>query len=118
MSQIENILAQISAKTNERLKLQAQANKLDEEAKALSDQLTKLGAKTGSYGAYFLTATTKKVPVAQDWPSFWSYIRENNAFELLHKRVTEKAAMERINAGESIPGVSTADKVSYTITGG
>jgi len=44
-----------------------------------------------------------------NWDALWSYIRENNAFELLHKRLTDSAVKERWDAGEEVPGVEKVD---------
>jgi hypothetical protein len=114
---VEDILSQITAKTVERLKLQKQADKLDEEAKALTDKLNALGVVTGTYGRFLVERKAKPTPKADDWAQVWSYIRENNAFDLLHKRLTETAVMARFNAQEPIPGISLDDKITYKITG-
>ncbi len=45
----------------------------------------------------------------EDWDALWSYIRENDAFELLHKRLTDSAVKERWDAGEEVPGVEKVD---------
>jgi hypothetical protein len=116
-NEIETILSQIASKTVERLKIQKQADKLEEEAKALTAKLDSLGVVTGTYGRFEVERKSKPVPRTEDWTKVWAYIRENNAFDLLHKRLTETAVMARFNANEPIPGIVTDDKVTYKITG-
>jgi hypothetical protein len=44
-------------------------------------------------------------PVAGDWALIYDYIQENQAFDLLQRRLTEKAIKDRWEDGLSIPGV-------------
>ena len=57
---------------------------------------------------------TKPVPQVSEWNDFYTYIRKNNAFELLQRRPSESAVKERMDAGERVPGVTIfqAKKVS------
>ena len=47
--------------------------------------------------------------IAGDWPLIHEYIRENDAFDLLHKRLTDSAIILRKEDGVDIPGVSLMD---------
>jgi len=55
-------------------------------------------------------------PVAENWNELWQYIKENDAWELLHKRITTTAVRERWNDGIAVPGVgkSTVYKLSVS----
>lgn len=44
--------------------------------------------------------------IASDWPAVHAYIREHDAFDLLHKRLTDSAVMLRKDDGVDVPGVS------------
>jgi hypothetical protein len=55
-------------------------------------------------------------PVANDWLAVWEYIRENDAFELLHRRLTNTAVKERWDAGIEIPGVGRTDVYKLTVS--
>jgi len=44
-------------------------------------------------------------PKATDWPAVYEYVKENDAFHLLHKRLTTTAVRELWEAGEVVPGV-------------
>lgn len=63
-----------------------------------------------------VTLTSKSKPVVDDWNQLYSYIRRNDAFELLHRRLTEAAVTEREEAGEVIPGISHFPIDDITIT--
>jgi hypothetical protein len=52
-----------------------------------------------------VTLVTKDKPTVTDWPALYLYIGQHKAFELLQRRVTESAVMERWAEGEAIPGV-------------
>lgn len=50
----------------------------------------------------FFTMRTKERAQVIDWPSFYEYIKTNDAFDLLQRRVNEAAIEER---GGEVPGV-------------
>jgi hypothetical protein len=60
--------------------------------------------------------TTKKVPTVQDWDAFYKYVKKNNAWELLQRRVNDQAVYDRWDAGKVIPGVGEFTTVSVSVT--
>lgn len=74
-------------------------------------KLTSLGGNNG-----ITTLQIKKKPQAQDWTLVWEFIRERNAFHLLHKRLTEEAVKEYWSEGIPIPGVIEVDIYDLTIS--
>jgi hypothetical protein len=58
-------------------------------------------------GGTHITATIqyKIVPTVSDWEMFYQYIKDNDAFDLLQKRVGVKAVAVRWEDELSIPGV-------------
>ena len=58
-------------------------------------------------GGKLLTVTlVKKIkPQAADWADLYEFIQANGAFDLLHRRLTEKAVKDRWENGEVLPGV-------------
>ena len=66
-----------------------------------------LSSGTDVIGGRVLTVTLvkKSKPSAQDWGAIYDYIKEHDAFDLLHRRLTEKAVKERWDAEENVPGV-------------
>jgi len=53
-------------------------------------------------------------PLVEDWPQVYAYIKENDAWEFLHKRITIAAVKERWEAGEVVPGVTS--RTEYTLS--
>lgn len=112
--------------------------KLEEEKKALSRDFSKketvLKGKIAAYEAHLVSEFGKKkingakgkfakmevkkqdLPTVKDWSKFYSYIKENNAFDLLQKRVSTAAWNERIEDGKTIPGVETFKKTKISLT--
>lgn len=92
--------------------------KADKHAKALKTQeneveaeiieelqkagLSKVGGKIAS-----VTLQEQHKPIVRDWPALYDYIRDNDAFDLLHRRLTEAAVKERVEDGVNVPGLGT-----------
>lgn len=53
-------------------------------------------------------------PTVMDWQEVYKFIRENDRFDLLHKRITAAAVKEIWEAGLSVPGVSSFEKYDLT----
>lgn len=80
-------------------------------AKLREGGMTAIGGKLG------LVKMAETVePIAMDWRQTWDYIREHDAFELLHKRLTVTAVKERWDAGEEVPGVGRVPKFSLSVS--
>lgn len=47
----------------------------------------------------------KKKPVAGNWQEIYKWIAENDAFDILQKRLTETAVQARLDDGVEIPGI-------------
>lgn len=60
---------------------------------------------TGSSSLYSIEMEKKEVPKCEDWNKFYAYISANNAYDLLHKRITDTAVVLRWNESVVIPGV-------------
>jgi hypothetical protein len=103
---------------DERLALQKQVDKLKESQTALEHHFVHLcrAQKTDSARGKLATCSYKvvPVPVVENWSTVYDYIVENDAFDLLHKRVSSTAWLERMEEGERIGGIKreTVNKVS------
>ena len=74
-------------------------------------------ASAGAVGKNFtVRVVTKDKPVVKDWSKFYAYVQKHGAFELLQKRLGEKAIEERIDAGKKIPGVGSFTAVTVSLT--
>ena len=63
---------------------------------------------TGASGKlYRVQRIEKEQSTVADWPSLWSHIQSTGAFDLLQKRLNDKAARDQIEAGQVLPGVET-----------
>ena len=92
-----------------RLELQHKVDDLEKEEKNLKKILAEYLRDNAvkAIGGTHLTVSykPKRKPVVQEWDALYAYIREHDAFELLHKRVTERAVKERWAEGDIVPGV-------------
>jgi hypothetical protein len=62
---------------------------------------------TGASGAnYRVQRIEKERQNVKDWPAFWAYVQQHGSFELLQKRLNDKAVREQMEGGEMLPGIS------------
>lgn len=83
------------------------------------------GADTGAAGLrYRAQRTEKKVPKIRTdddnpnvgWPQFWDYVVANRRFDLVQKRLADKAITDMWAAGETVPGVESMTVPGLSIT--
>lgn len=55
-------------------------------------------------------------PIANDWDAIYSYIHETQSFDLLQRRLGERAIKLRWEDGVTIPGVTTFPVEKLTIS--
>lgn len=88
---------------------EAEASAMKKEQDALEDflintfttgDLTEVKTKLG-----VVRMTEKDVPAAKDWDKIWAFIVQNKAYDLVQKRLGERACQERWENGTAIPGV-------------
>lgn len=58
----------------------------------------------------------KDVPQVKDWDAFYKYVIKKKAFELLQRRLNDKAIAERWENKESVPGVESFKVTSVSCT--
>ena len=104
------------------MRLQAQATvdkakALEDVAKlALIDKLKSINLSKASGGVATASIKTIKVPRVADWDLFYAYIRESGRFDLLHKRVSELAWRDTLEAGQLIAGTESVDDIKLSLT--
>lgn len=96
----------------QRLDLQKQAEAIEEEEKTLRktiiDELLASTTMTGVSGMTVrVTLVPKTVPQVEDWEAFQKHIKKTGDFDLIQRRVSDKAVRERWEAGKTVPGVTT-----------
>jgi len=77
-------------------------------------QKSKLESAKGKRGQ--ATITFRPLATVIDWAQVYAYVRKNNAFELLHKRIAVTACAERWETGVEIPGVMKETKLDLSLT--
>lgn len=103
-----------------RLQLQRQCERLEKGEKAIQEHFINTLHKNNSTGIAGMLARVqiniKPIPTVEDWPALQKYIKTNDAFDLLQRRLNESAVKERWEAKVELPGVTVfqAKKVSCT----
>ena len=82
----------------------------EEIARDLIRELEKAGLKRMANDSATISVVTENVPDVTDWDEFYRFISEQQAFELLHKRVSATAFRE-LSQTQDIPGVQTRELV-------
>jgi hypothetical protein len=111
ISELAVVADNYSAARDARLALQKEVDKLQENESALKAVLIDALRSSGAMGVagqkVRVTLVTKDEPTVRDWADLYDYIKENDAFDLLQKRLSAPAVRERWEAKEEIPGVGT-----------
>jgi hypothetical protein len=64
------------------------------------------GEDTGAAGLQYRVQVKKKTkPKTNDWQALHAYIQQSGRFDLLQKRLSDKAVMDMLAEGEELPGV-------------
>lgn len=50
------------------------------------------------------------------WQAFWGYVAETGRFDLLQKRLSDKAISDMWAAGETVPGVEPFTSIDVSVT--
>lgn len=75
-------------------------------------------ADSGASGKHHrVQRVMKTVQSVTDWPQLWAFIRETGNFEMLQKRLSDKAAAEWAEAnGTQVPGVGEREIATLSFT--
>ena len=117
----------IGAKTDLYKKTMALRLAMEKEAKKVKERETEISKaiiaeceennENGGVGENFKSELVKKeVPIVEDWEAFHAYIQEQNRFDLLQKRMSDKAVAEMLEDGEEIPGINTMISKKLSVT--
>lgn len=92
----------------ERYRLQNEAKKLGDDEGTLKRHILKELAKAKSSGIGGKLARVEIKPQTYvsvvNWEAFYEYVRKTKSFELLQRRVTDKAVKELWDDGKVVPG--------------
>jgi hypothetical protein len=110
LAELGQLADQLEVKRQERLAADKKAAALKSEESALKAQLISEMEENNlsSVGGQIciVKRTTKERAIASSWPDIYSYILEHDAFDLLHRRLTDSAVLLRRDDGVEVPGVS------------
>lgn len=110
-------IKEILSVRKQRLSLQREADLLEQKEKALTNELVNVmisrNLDTLTDGEDQVTLVTTNEPVATSWPMLLDYIRQNDALDILQKRLTPSAIKARWAEGQEIPGTERMEK--YTL---
>lgn len=69
----------------------------------LLTKLKEIGAESlrTAHGTAYIQVKTRAS--CSDWPLFWKYIAENNRFDMLEKRVSQKPISDMLDNNEELP---------------
>lgn len=94
-----------------------EAKTLEDTAKvALIDELKVLGLAKASGSLATVGIKSIVLPRVTDWDPFYAWIKDNDRFDLLHKRVSELAWRDAYTDGMLIPGTEAIDDVKLSLT--
>jgi hypothetical protein len=108
-----------------RLAMKAETDAVEEREKELRayliDNLSKSAAAGGDSGAagmhHRAQVTTKTVYSAVDWPSFHKWVAANDRFDMLQKRLSDKAVTDWIEQNKLLlPGLQVVYVPEVSIT--
>lgn len=74
----------------------------------------KLEGAKGKLATVAITSTY--IPIVKDWDAFYKYILDNKSIEMLEKRPSKSACVERWDAGLAVPGVEKTPRVDLSFT--
>jgi hypothetical protein len=115
-----NILRQLFEMREQRLTLQRQVDKMEQDEKDLMYTLTNSMVSddvlTSTTDGFVAKRKTVNSPIVQDWAATLDYIKTTGQVDLLQKRLTESAVKARWDSGVDIPGVDKLVKHTVTIT--
>ena len=106
----------------ERLVLQKKADEIKKEETELRAHTASLMRKqnqtTGAgKNATFSVGTPKVIATIEDWPMFFEWMTDNAALDMVQKRVSNKAFVDRLEEGEPVmPGLKRETVPNYSLT--
>jgi len=72
---------------------------------------------TGAAGKrYRAQIVTKLKPGLKDWDKFRSFVEKSGRWDLIQKRISERAVLDILEEGGSVPGIERFNAVGVSIT--
>jgi hypothetical protein len=101
------------------------ADKIAEELKGqetalknhIIDNLDK--SSDGAIGKHHMVRVTRKPKprvITEKWNEFFAWVSKNKAWDVVQKRLSDTAVLDRIEAGKRIPGVEIFQAIDVSLT--
>jgi hypothetical protein len=114
---ITAITAKLLGLKEQRAALSAEDRALAKQEEALKSDLVDLMVQIGVSELTIhdkkFRAKTEHLPVAEDWEAVYAYIETNQAFHLLHRRLSSRVLADMHENGLEVPGIVWNDR--YTV---
>lgn len=120
----DGVIAEFVKLRDERSALKAEYEARDRELREqmdtreawLLEQINTLGVDSIKGGAGTAYVTTQTRSSCSDWPLYWEWIKTNNRFDCLEKRVSQKPIKDMIENGDDLPpGINTFTERVVTV---
>lgn len=103
-----------------RLAMQKVVDEVKARESEIRDHLIETIPKSDDTGVagkkYRAQIVTKKRPAPGDWAKIHAYVQETGRFDLLQKRLSDKAVTDMWEEGQEVPGVDVFNAVEVSIT--
>jgi hypothetical protein len=103
----------------ERLAKQKEVDALTARESALKEHLINNLPKSDASGVAGklarVTIVTQAIPRVENWDKLYAYIKKTNSWELLQRRLGDKAVQERWDEGKNVPGVESFNVVKVSL---
>ena len=103
-----------------RLAMQKQVDAVEAREKEIRDHIINNLSKSPDTGAagkkYRAQIKQTTVPTAKDWDKIRAFMVENDRFDLMQKRLSNKAIEALWEEGVEVPGVDKFNKIDVSIT--
>jgi hypothetical protein len=124
----------IGAQADEYSVVRAERLRIEKEAAEVKKRETELyncimstldeSPDTGAMGEFYAVQRVEKDQAQIDntegdgtgWPKFWAYLQATGNFDLMQKRLNDKAIRDRVEAGETVPGVKVEKVPTLSFT--
>lgn len=85
---------------------------------AIIERLDEMGVNKFAVGKLSFSISENTVGNVEDWDQVYDYIKANNAFHLVQRRLANAAYGELLDMGDSLPGVVPFNKRSLNFRKG
>jgi hypothetical protein len=104
----------------ERLEIERQADEVKAKETLLKDHIINTFSKAdidGAKGKVASASITRSVKGnVTDWSQVYAFVAKKGAWDLMERRLNNKAYRDRLEAGEEIPGTESFDVVTLSLT--